>query len=109
MTLNTTDSKIVYAGDGSTTVFAIPFKFLANADKLDRHSTYPLNGESGSTPGVPIHLGHDESGQAYSGMKLFGHAHCVLTGHSINYQQDLTRLHLRFYLGQFFHHLFVDM
>jgi hypothetical protein len=32
MTLNTTDSKIAYAGDGSTISFAIPFKFLANGD-----------------------------------------------------------------------------
>lgn len=32
MTLNTTESKIAYAGDGATTVFAIPFRFLANAD-----------------------------------------------------------------------------
>ncbi len=32
MTLNTTDSKVAYAGDGSTTVFAIPFKFLADGD-----------------------------------------------------------------------------
>jgi hypothetical protein len=34
MTLNTTDSRIVYAGDGSTTVFAIPFKFLASGDVI---------------------------------------------------------------------------
>ena len=32
MTLNSTDSKVAYAGDGATTVFAVPFKFLANGD-----------------------------------------------------------------------------
>ena len=32
MTLSTTTSKVSYAGDGSTTVFAVPFLFLANGD-----------------------------------------------------------------------------
>lgn len=32
MTLSTTSSRIDYAGDGSTTVFAVPFKFFANSD-----------------------------------------------------------------------------
>ncbi len=32
MTIASTDSKISYAGNGSTTVFAVPFYFLANGD-----------------------------------------------------------------------------
>lgn len=32
MTIASTDSKISYAGNGSTTVFSIPFYFIANAD-----------------------------------------------------------------------------
>ena len=32
MTVSSTTSRVSYAGNGSTTAFAVPFKFLANSD-----------------------------------------------------------------------------
>jgi hypothetical protein len=65
MTLNTTDSKVAYAGDGSTTVFAVPFKFLADGDveALLRDDT--TGAESGWTENTQYALtgaGNDSGG-----------------------------------------------
>ena len=81
---------------------------LAGPNKSDWNSGNMLDRQQRTTARIAVKLSHDHSVQFQGFMKCLGTDHGVLTGHPIDNQKDLVRLHLPVDRPELFHQFLVD-
>ena len=84
------------------------FHLLARTDELDRFVDHRADGERRTTTCITVEFGQYHAVKVQTVVELLGGVDGILTGHRIDYEEDLGRLDGLLDSSDLVHHLLVD-
>ena len=82
---------------------------LAHADELDRLAGEVANRQGGTTTGITVCLGEDDTSERQRLIKGLGGIGGILTGHGIHHEQGFHRVDCPMQALDLAHHVFINV